>query len=284
MGWDLTSRKIPPKFDQLSGADLTEGRSARRGQNEPPEASTDRISVLLCASETLQVMIWTSLQLLFTSQAKSTWCEKGNSGVFRKGGVGGERRLAASGNAGGLRARANAPRVPGRGGERSPAVLSGDWYTAGKLGGNARSRRGSGDNAGNTPLLGVRQTRGTSTTGWQMAVWEISEERNTFLVRSFSLPPLPCILPVPGEVFLLAWFKAVHPAWSWGQVLPPRLPAQGDPGSLPAFGCRPLLRHRLWAWGVLREIFRVGWHVNTVANHSCVSLQRPGMWNLCLKF
>lgn len=89
---------------------------------------------------------------------------EGELGAFRN--RGGSERLPAGSPAGSPAGLiAGAPQVPGRGGERSPTVLSGAWCTAGKLEGNACSRRGNRDNAGNTPLLGVRQTRSMSAKG-----------------------------------------------------------------------------------------------------------------------
>lgn len=84
---------------------------------------------------------------------------EGEAGVFRNRGSSeqpGRHRPAARGMAGGLCARPAAPQVPGRGGGRSPAVISRAWYTAGKLEGSMRSWRGNRDNAGNTPLVSSR--------------------------------------------------------------------------------------------------------------------------------
>lgn len=65
--------------------------------------------------------------------------------------VRGSRALRMAGGGGGSADCAPAE-LPGRG-QRSPAVLSGAWYTAGKLGGSVRSPRGGGDNARNGPPL-----------------------------------------------------------------------------------------------------------------------------------
>lgn len=152
MGSDLTGRKMPTKFYRLNWADLAEGRSIRRGWNELPEANASWVSVPRCVSQTVQMIIWTSLQLFSTSPAEHPWCERGAR--VSQGGAAGPGALPAHG-----RGERCAPAAARPWGQRSPAVLSGAWYTAGKLEGSMHSQRGAGDNARNGPLLGVRQAR-----------------------------------------------------------------------------------------------------------------------------
>lgn len=112
MGWDLSGRKIPTKFYQLKRADLAEGRSIRRGRNEPPEAKA-RLSIgaLTCLRDFANADL--DKPAIILSQRPSSHDAEG-SRAFRK---------AAARVQPGL-GRAPRPR-------RAPAVASGAWYPAG---------------------------------------------------------------------------------------------------------------------------------------------------------
>lgn len=156
------------------------------------------------------MVIWTSLQLFFASRANFTWFERGNQASF-------VTAEAASGRAqgGGFAGRVAGSRCQAAGVrgcprcEAEPGVQLENWL-------------GNGDNAGNTPLFSVRQTRSRSAKGSQTAVWEINEETNTWA---------GVVLSRPGS-FSPDLFHSRASRRGLGQVLPPRRPARGH---LPCF-------------------------------------------------